>query len=224
MKKDTKKQTKIRAPSIPPLTKEQESLLKKLQRNWDESQDTIHLRPISEYTAREFTFIFLMLAATGVLFSAILVAPNIGIIYKLFEAKDSNDRRRIVRAVRKYKRRKLIITKNGMVYTSAEGGRILDTYKARNLYFKKPNTWKGSWLAVTFDIPSTYENERKILREKLDDFGFKQYQDSLFVSPHDCKSLVEELCTLLAITPHVKYLHISSLTDEEQLKKYFKLK
>jgi len=205
------------------LTEEQETLLEKLRRNWEDSQETIRLCPISEYTAREFTFIFLSLAAAGVLMSSMLMAPNIGIIFKFFGAKNSNDRRRIVRAVRRYKRRSLIITKNGMVYTSAEGGRILDTYKARNLYFSQPKVWNGGWYLVLFDLPARYENERKILREKLIDFGFTQYQNSAFISPYDCKGLIEKLCTLLAINKHVKYLSVTNLPNEAEMKKIFQL-
>ncbi len=188
-----------------------------------ETGDNVRTLPISEYSGKEFTFIFLTLIAVGAVMGAFIIAPNIGIIFKIFGAKSRKDQERIRQAIRRYKRRGLIQLKNGKIMVTADGNRLLSTYQARNLFFKKPQKWDGKWRMVMFDIPGKYENERKIVREQLKEFGFRTYQDSVFVSPYECEKIIKTLKNHLALDGYMRYVTVQSFDQEEKFKKLFKL-
>ncbi len=193
---------------------------------WDAMDNTVYnvqFKSISEYGPREFTFAFFTLVAAGALTFTAAAIPGVGAIYQIFRAKNKKERNRIYEAIRRYKRRGLIEFKNGRIMVKADGKRLLSTYQARNLFFKKPMTWDGRWHIVIFDIPGKYENERKIFREQLKQFGFREYQKSVFITPYHCKKLINKLIKYLAIKSYVQYIDVKNMDNEEKLKRLFKL-
>jgi len=201
-------------------TREDLSILEKIR----QTRDNLNLLPISEYGGKEFTFLFLSLAVAVPIVLTVVTLPGLAYTYKLFDANTPKEKERVRQAVKRYKRRGLIEMKDGKILVTAEGNRLLDTYKARNLFFKKPDKWDGMWRIIMFDIPGKYENERKIVREKLLEIGARQYQQSVFIFPYDCKELITTLKWSLRVEKYVMYIEAVRFTDSSKFKKLFKLK
>ncbi len=189
----------------------------------EDTSYNLEAKKISEYGAEEFALILLTIIATGAIVTTLATFPGIAYIYKLFDAKTPQERHRIYQTIRRYKKRKLITLKDGRIMTTKDGNRLLSTYQARNLCFKQPDTWDGKWRMVMFDIPGKYENERKIVREKLWELGFLKYQDSVFIFPYDCEDIITKLKTHLALDGFIRYITVQSFDKEFLYKKKFKL-
>ena len=188
------------------------------------TRDNLDLLPISEYGGKEFTLLFLSLAVAIPIALTVVALPGLAYVYTLFEANTPKEKERVRQAVKRYKRRGLIEMKDGRILVTADGNRLLDTYKARSLFFKIPDKWDGKWRMIMFDIPGKYENERKIVREKLLEIGAKEYQQSVFIFPYDCVELITTLKWSLRIEKHIMYLEVARFTDSEKFRKLFKLK
>lgn len=50
----------------------------------------------------------------------------------------------------------------------------------------KNQKWDGKWRIVSFDIPEKRRSVRDLLRHYLKNWGFEQWQKSLWVSKKDC--------------------------------------
>lgn len=54
-----------------------------------------------------------------------------------------------------------------------------------SLFAMQQKRWDGKWRLVIFDIEEKERQIRKILREKLKNWGFGEWQKSIYVSPYD---------------------------------------
>ncbi len=88
----------------------------------------------------------------------------------------------------------------------------------------RPRTYDesdGRWRLVAFDI----EEERKSTRNKFRDYlkmmGFKPMQKSLWISPHDVSSDLEEIISMLDIRGNVDYFIADALTNKDKFEKLF---
>ena len=119
----------------------------------------------------------------------------------------------IKRGLLKFDQGELMLTKKGEI--------ILRRAEIVDLKLKRPKRWDEKWRVLIFDIPE----RKKILREKvramLITIGFMRLQDSVWVYPYDCETLVKLLKIDLNICKEVIYMIVESIEYDKNLKKYF---
>jgi len=97
------------------------------------------------------------------------------------------------------------------------------TYEIDEIKINKLKRWDGLWRIVVFDIPEKRKRAREVLREKLRELGFYQFQKSIFVIPYECKNEIDFIIEVFQVRPHVRYIVAKSLDNELHLKKIFGL-
>jgi len=120
----------------------------------------------------------------------------------------------------KYDKKKDAVT----IILTNEGKKKALTYDILNMKIKKPKVWDGKWRIALFDIPETHRKERDILRWRLKNLGFFEYQKSVFVHPYDCKDEIEYIIEFDNIRKFVRFVVADSLDNELHLKDYFDLR
>lgn len=101
--------------------------------------------------------------------------------------------------------------------------KLTDKGKLKILRVDKKKKWDGLWRLVVFDIEETRHKTRDIFRNKLDEFGFKSIQKSVWISPRDASEQLEELIELLYLEKNVEYFVTKIVSDCEQYLEMFKL-
>jgi len=84
--------------------------------------------------------------------------------------------------------------------------------------------WDKRWRMLMYDIPEKYRSTRQRLRATLQDLGFCQVQDSVWIYPHDCEDLVTLLKAELRVGYSVLYAIVDKLEGDEKIKRHFNLK
>lgn len=98
------------------------------------------------------------------------------------------DDKKISATIYRLKKLELIAVDKDTIAITKEGLKVI--------HIKKPNL-DGIWKMVIFDIPETDRYVRNVLRQKLQDLGFKKWQNSIWISPYELdKDLENELSTL----------------------------
>ncbi len=69
----------------------------------------------------------------------------------------------------------------------------------------------GKWLMVMFDIPEKRRVLRNLLRSILQNFGFKKFQHSVWVTPYDVSAAVEKVLALHSLDEYVKMFVIKEI-------------
>jgi len=191
----------------------------------------INIVTLSPYSMRKEKIelaknILKVIGAAGVL-SVLMVAPGLSQTLKLFNWNNKNYRRKFQMAFWYLKRKKFIKTyyKDGkeFVEITENGKRRKLSYDFENLKIKKPKVWDGLFRVVIFDIPEKKKNIRRLLRYKLKDMGFHPIQDSVLVTPYDCREEIDFLRGYLFSDSHVKYLVVKDIDDSDTLKGIFGL-
>ncbi|PIP30439.1 CRISPR-associated endonuclease Cas2 [bacterium (Candidatus Howlettbacteria) CG_4_9_14_3_um_filter_37_10] len=84
-------------------------------------------------------------------------------------------------------------------------------------------TWDKKWRILMFDIPEKNRAKRNILRQKLRELGFRQYQLSAWICPFDYTKELEYLINELNLEQYIKYFIGDSIKGEDELKEKFSL-
>ena len=112
--------------------------------------------------------------------------------------------------------------KDSFVFTKSGKGWL---EKSQAKYFRLKNKkWDGSWRIVIFDIPQEFRKSRNILRRRLQWWGFRMLQKSVFVLPYACEEEVGILSSQLKLSDYVDIItakHIGS--KEKEMRKIFKI-
>lgn len=88
---------------------------------------------------------------------------------------------------------------------------------AKDYEYQMPTKWDGKWRIVIFDISDEKKKNRDILRQKLLEIGFIQLQESVFVFPFDCKTLIDFYKSLFMIEPDVQYIIAEAIETQIDL-------
>lgn len=159
---------------------------------------------------------------------ALAMAPGLGMALKLV---DPNPRKAISKIERAFKN----LIKDGDVEISYKGKekryRITPSgaQKLAQLEFKdyQPssfNKWDGKWRVVCFDIPETDKYTRTLFQTKLSDLGFYRLQNSVFVTPHNCKDLIVLADKAFGLRNWVRVILAETIDNEQYLLNFFKIK
>lgn len=124
-------------------------------------------------------------------------------------------------------RKKGLIKKRGRdtFYITARGQKeafwsALDARLA--LYQPTQQKWDGRWRMILFDIPEKKRRLRDDLRHVLKCLAFKELQRSVWVTPHKIPDLVNELLWEEKIKHHTRFITVSEIDYDKDLKKHFR--
>ena len=96
----------------------------------------------------------------------------------------------------------------------------------KHLHLEKLLTrkWDGNWRVAIFDIPEELKAWREYLRPKLKDMGFFPLQESVYITPYPVTEDLNQLLDKHGLRDHFRYLTVTEIDGESELKKQFKLK
>lgn len=119
--------------------------------------------------------------------------------------------------------KKKYLCKLGERYELTEKARKLIKLKdlERVMEDKAKKRWDKKWRIVIFDIPETMRIKRAALRDLLARLGFKKIQKSVWLSPHNLLSEVEELVREENLLRFVLLVETAKISRFLQFKKEF---
>ncbi len=86
-----------------------------------------------------------------------------------------------------------------------------------------PQKWDGKWRIIIFDVPERYKRRRDFLREKLQELGFEQLQESVWIFPFPIPKALDWLIEEVGLKINVRYLVVESMNYEKDLLRKFDL-
>lgn len=99
--------------------------------------------------------------------------------------------------------------------------RILKYLQLERLKIKK---WDGRWRVIIFDLPESIKKWREYLRNELKGLGFYPLQESVYVTPYPVTGELDILLKEWNLRKYFRYLTVSEIDDEDELKEIFNLK
>lgn len=139
------------------------------------------------------------------------------------------NRRSLNRSIRSLYQSKLVTEKRrtdgslSLVLTP-EGRRCAGFFQRGDIEIVRPLRWDGLWRIVLFDIPETKKSLRDVFRRHLQKIGFREFQKSVFVFPHDCEREILSLVRLYDAEEYFQFILAKKVSNERKLKKLFSLK
>lgn len=149
-------------------------------------------------------------------------------IFKKFKGSNKYNKRQIQSAADSLRRQKLIEyvkDQNGktIVQITRKGQSKLRAFSIECMEIKKPKRWDGKWRLVMYDLPIRYKKGRNALRFHLKKLGFYQFQKSAWIYPYPCEEEIIFIAEFFGMTKYIEILTVSSMLNEDKLKKHFKL-
>lgn len=185
------------------------------------------IKTAAEYKRGELAKDVLRLVGAGVLLGTVVVAPNMAQVIDYFNPKGRAERRRIWNVIKYLEGRDDIAfeTRGSTHYvTLTKKGRIrLDENAIWELMIEQPLRWDKKWRLVMFDFPARFGGVRHIFRQKLEDLGFRMYQRSVFIYPHECHEEILTIAKWYGVDAHIRYVVATEIHDVRRLVKEFDL-
>jgi DNA-binding transcriptional regulator PaaX len=140
--------------------------------------------------------------------------------------KEINERN-LRRAIKNLYESKLIKLVNNKDETttfilSETGHEIALTFNIEQMTIPRQK-WDGKWRVVMSDIPERIKPVREDMRYHLKRLGFIELQHSVFILPYKCRDEVEYLIEFYNIRRFVRYIEVSFLDNELDLRHKFRL-
>lgn len=131
------------------------------------------------------------------------------------------------RSLENLKRRGLVeLTqgRRGLRLELTKKGRLeLARYETRKKILQKKR-WDGKWHILIFDIQESRKNVRDAVRHTLRALGFYRLQDSVWVFPYDCETVLELLRTEHRVRYDALYIVAQRIGNDGALRDHFGLK
>jgi hypothetical protein len=67
------------------------------------------------------------------------------------------------------------------------------------------------WVMLIFDIPQNYKKARSLLRSILKNFGYKMFQQSVWITPYDVSEETENLLQIYSLDSYIRIFLIEEL-------------
>lgn len=106
---------------------------------------------------------------------------------------------------------------------SDQGKKRALTFSIDRLKIQKLKTWDGLWRIVAFDIPENKKKVRNAFSLKLKNIGMLPLQDSVFISPYECRDEIEFIVEIFEIKSCVRFIMAKDIDIALDLKKRFEL-
>jgi DNA-binding transcriptional regulator PaaX len=137
----------------------------------------------------------------------------------LFKSRQNYDnflnyliRRGYIKFVNKENEKFLKITQKGELTTLLARSRV-----------QKSERWDGKWRLIIFDIPEESRVSRNYFRRLLKDYGYKQLQASVFISPHPLNNDAVIFLKQSGLIGFIRFLKVDEIDDDSILRKSFNL-
>lgn len=88
---------------------------------------------------------------------------------------------------------------------------------------QKHEKWDGKWRLLIFDIPEKKRHKRDSFRELLNNYGFKELQRSVWVTPYKIPRIIDDIIWEEKLIGFTRVMTIIEIDYDQDLKKYFKL-
>jgi len=95
--------------------------------------------------------------------------------------------------------------------------------KLRLIKKKFLGKWDGLWRIVAFDIEEKRRKTRDLFRFKLSELGCRPIQKSVWITPNDISTELENLISLLDLEENVGYFVSKAVTGEEKYLGMFRI-
>lgn len=169
----------------------------------------------------------LKLVSVGAITASIIVVPNAiwamdKPLQRLLENLDRREQERQLKYVFAYMKRQGLIRQtaddyvHGLELTNA-GKTRLRKYDYSSLEIPIPSEWDGRWRLVFFDIPERLHTTRKVLTSKLRLLGFQQLQQSIWIYPFPCRSVIEAVSEHLGVSRYITHVEINEINNSSKL-------
>lgn len=135
------------------------------------------------------------------------VCPEFYEIKRIYEKKKR--KKDFTRMIYYLKRRgwikvKELEEKRGIIFTLKGKEKLLKIKNKILTSLPKKKREDGKWIMVAFDIEEKKRALRNYFREKLIEFGFQKFQESIWICPYDVLKEVKEIIQNLKIEKMVK--------------------
>ena len=87
----------------------------------------------------------------------------------------------------------------------------------------KTAKWDGKWRIVVFDIPQKHSDARRQIRTILKKAGFRMFQQSVWIFPHECSTLASLLNNNEVLKTRVVFGVMESIGNDAKFRKAFGL-
>lgn len=131
----------------------------------------------------------------------------------------------------KIKRQLLGLTQKGYFDISKENNKTFFslTPKGQNLagllkFSLGKLKWDKRWRVLIFDIPEREKYKRERLRDKLSELGFRQMQQSVWITPYPLPASFTDFVSELRVRSYLYALTVESINRENEFKKLFGIK
>lgn len=84
--------------------------------------------------------------------------------------------------------------------------------KTRRKMQERKKREDGKWIMIIFDVPEKRRRDRDLLRDALEDMGYQQLQQSVWICPYDMYEETEKAIREYQIIPFVKLFLIEEVT------------
>lgn len=186
------------------------------------------LREPKEHITRD---VLLNLLKVGAVLAVAVTAPGALRAFKPALSKEKRWRRYYPSSI---ERHTMKLWRKGFVEVKEQGGECVVVlsekgktetlrYDVEHMEIEEPGRWDGRWRMVFFDIPASHE-ERNHFREKLLSLGFFQMQKSVYVHPYPCDKEIKFLREIYHMPHSVKYAEVNWLENDEDLRRFFRLR
>lgn len=167
------------------------------------------------------------LATVGIL-AAVMIAPGIGPVLRMFGLnKNKYSRQYVGNAIYRMKQKGLIQfeIRNGkrFVVLTKKGKDKLNKFRYTGYKIQKPKHWDGKWHIVIFDIREELKQLRNKLRQELRGIGFLKLQNSVWVYPYDCEEFIKLLKADYRIGKDILYIVADRVEYDKNIKTFFKI-
>ena len=103
-----------------------------------------------------------------------------------------------------------------------KGKKKLKNCLTQDILIPTPRKWDKKWRIVIYDIPNDKKVRRDILRTKLENLGFLELQESVYVYPFDCLKEINLIKNMYFLGSHVQYIIAERIEMEiDLIKKFF---
>ena len=96
-------------------------------------------------------------------------------------------------------------------------------YDPKNMKISIPSKWDKKWRIVIFDIPEKKRIARDTLRQEMKKLGFLELQKSVWIFPYNCQDAVDFLVELFKVRNYVRYLVVTEISHDADLRLHFDL-
>lgn len=165
--------------------------------------------------------LLLSLFDVAALFGSFDHRPRYARAYDQYLVARGRDYQRFYQLIYRLKTEKIIEVygqgKERTIELTKVGRQKITKYLFQNETVPVPKHWDGRWRVVIFDIPNEQRVTRDVVRELLNRVGFYKLQESVYVYPHECISIVRYLEETYDIDKYVQFIVAERIETELDL-------